>query len=163
MRLAGGLWRGGLLATAATFLLAGGAEAHALVSDSDPGGGASVDAAPPAVTITFTEPPDPRLSSIHVMDSGGRRLERGPAEAVPGGPLGLRVPLGGLPNGVYTVTWRTVSRVDGHATGGSLAFGVGVPADEVVSGSATAAAGDSPPAQPLDVVGRWLFSVGIGL
>ena len=30
-----------------------------------------------------------------------------------------------LPKGVYTVTWRTVSRDDGHVTAGSFSFGIG--------------------------------------
>ena len=46
-------------------------------------------------------------------------------QPVPGDQFELRVPLPGLPNGVYTVTWRTVSKTDGHVTGGAFAFGVG--------------------------------------
>jgi hypothetical protein len=32
-----------------------------------------------------------------------------------------------MPDGVYTVTWRTVSKTDGHVTAGAISFGVGVP------------------------------------
>ncbi|HXM58901.1 MAG TPA: copper resistance protein CopC [Candidatus Dormibacteraeota bacterium] len=155
------LCRGGLLAALATFLLATGVEAHALVRSSTPDDGASLDQAPTAVTITFTEPPDPRLSSISVLDAGGRPVQRGATLAGPGDPLRLSVLLGTLPDGVYTVNWRTVSAADGHTSGGAFAFGVGVAPDEVQA--APVAAPQSPPPDPLGVAGRWVLYVGVGL
>src|SRR5207247_4188275 len=107
-------------------LLAVPAQAHALVRRSDPASGAILSQAPKAVTVTFTEPPDPGLAVIHVIDSNGRDVEAGKAQPVPGSPLELRVPLIPLPGGVYTVTWRVVSRTDGHVTAGSFSFGIGV-------------------------------------
>jgi copper transport protein len=151
-----------LLAGGVTLLVAYPAGAHALVRSSDPANGAILQQAPTQVVITFTETPDPKLSVIHVLDSSGRSVEGGSAVPFPGQPLELRVPLSSLPQGVYTVTWRTVSRVDGHVTAGSFSFGVGVsPAGAASPKGTTIAATPSPSA--LAVAGRWAFYWGLAL
>jgi copper transport protein len=147
------------------FLLASGpaANAHALLRASDPADGASLDRAPPQVTLTFTERPEPRLSVVHVLDADGRQVDPGGAVPVAGNPLQLRVPLGDLPDGTYTVTWRTVSRDDGHVTGGAFAFGVGVTAPAAGTAATSARAATTPPPSPLAVAGRWLLYLGLAL
>ncbi len=100
------------------------AHAHAGYESSDPADGAVLDAAPATVSITFTEPPDPALSSVEVLDAGGTDVVVGPVSAA--GPRTLSVSLpGDLPDGAYTVSWRVVSSADGHSTGGTFAFGIG--------------------------------------
>jgi copper transport protein len=111
--------------------------------------------APAEVLLTFTEVPEPSLSSVHVLDSSGRQVDRTGSEPVPGDPLELRVLLGPLPTGAYTVTWRTVSRVDGHVTGGAFAFGVGTAA--VAAPAVTA----NPLPSPGSVLSRWALYVGL--
>ncbi len=49
---------------------------------------------------------DARLREI--LRPPGTVVDRGGAQVVAGNPLQLRVLLGPLRNGVYTVTWRTV-------------------------------------------------------
>jgi copper transport protein len=78
--------------------------------------------------LTFTERPELGLSSIQVLDTGGQQVEQGEAVPVEGAPLQLAVGLGDLADATYTVSWRVVSKDDGHVTTGSFAFGVGVPA-----------------------------------
>lgn len=147
-----------------TGLLSAGiaADAHALARSSTPADGANLDHAPTQVSITFTERPDPRLSAIHVLDVGGRRLETGGVRVVPGDPSTLTVPLPSLPNGVYTVTWSTVSAVDGHRAGGFFAFGVGASptGSKPPAGAATPS---TPPPSPLSIAGRWVYYVGLAL
>src|SRR5438093_11778297 len=99
------------------------AGAHALVRRSDPHDGALLDQAPRRVTITFTEAPDSSVSVVHVLDSSGRDVAAGKAVPQPGNPLTLVIPMGKVGQGVYTVTWRVVSRADGHVTAGSFSFG----------------------------------------
>ena len=106
----------------------GSAGAHALLRESDPAAGSSVDQAPGRVVLAFTERPEPGLSSISVLDTSGQQVERGQAAPVEGAPLQFAVGLGDLADGTYTVSWRVVSKDDGHVTAGSFAFGVGVPA-----------------------------------
>jgi copper transport protein len=150
-----GLW---LLATGPA------AAAHGALRSSDPAGGSSLDRAPSAVTLRFTERPDPGLSTVRVLDSSGRVVAGGPARPVPGRPAELRLPLAGLPAGGYTVSWRIVSAVDGHRTDGVFGFGVGpaaaprLPAARAVAGVRT----DPAPA-PLAVAGRWAWYWGLAL
>jgi copper transport protein len=108
-------------------LVAGGASvsAHALLASSDPAANAVVPTPPAKVTLTFTEQPDVRLSSIQVLDASGASRTTGPAVAGTAEPDTLTVPVGPLADGVYTVAWRTVSAADGHAIAGSFAFSVG--------------------------------------
>src|SRR6266545_879254 len=149
-----------LLAGIALLLAAGAASAHAVLRGSDPASGASLGKAPEKVTLTFTEPADLSLSSVHVLDATGKAVESGKARSVPGKPLAREVPLGQLPNGAYTVSWRTVSRSDGHLTSGSFAFGVGVQPPSASSRGAPAAAG-SPSPSILGVAGRWALDWGL--
>ncbi|HZC99909.1 MAG TPA: copper resistance protein CopC [Actinomycetes bacterium] len=143
-------------------LAAPAARAHALLRGSEPAGGASLDRAPEKVTLTFTEPPDLSLSSVHVLDASGRAVERGKAQAVAGKPLVLEVPVGRVADGTYTVSWRVVSRADGHLTAGAFAFGVGVvAAPAVASGGGQAATSAEPPPSPLAVAGRWALDWGL--
>jgi len=149
-----------LLAGSVLLLAAPAASAHALLRSSDPSSGASLGKAPERVTLTFTEPPDLTLSTVHVLDSTGKAVESGKAKGVPGKPLVLEVPLGQLANGAYTVSWRTVSRADGHLTNGSFAFGIGVQPPSAISSGAPAAA-TSPSPSVLGVAGRWAFDWGL--
>lgn len=138
------------------------AGAHALVRSSNPASGSALDTAPPAVVITFTEPPDPKVSKIQVLDTSGRTVPQGDAEPVAGKPTQLRVALGKLPSGTYTVSWRTLSKSDGHVTAGAFAFGVGVQPGAVTAPQG-AAAPTSPPPNPLGVIGKWAFYWGLAL
>jgi copper transport protein len=155
-----------LLPLAGLWLLATGpvAAAHGTLQSSEPGDGSSLARAPSAVTLRFTERPDPGLSTVRVLDSSGRVVAGGPARPVPGRPAELRVPLEGLPAGGYTVTWRIVSAVDGHRTDGVFGFGVGpaaaprLPATQAVAEVRTTSA----PA-PLAVAGRWAWYWGLAL
>jgi copper transport protein len=163
-------WRAALLAAVlavcAVGLLASPADAHALLKRSYPADGASLPRAPHAMLLDFTEAPEPSLSTVSLLDSSGRTVPGvGKLTPVPGNAEELRAALPRLANGVYTVNWRTVSKVDGHVTGGSFAFGIGVqppsggsPAKAGTGGSSTGAT----PA-PGGVAGRWLLYWGLAL
>jgi len=139
--------------------LASPAMAHALLASSQPAAGSNLSSAPTEVVLTFTEAPDPKLSSVQVLSSTGTSVTTGPATGVAGSPTKLRVGLKALQPGVYTVAWTTVSSVDGHLARGSFAFGVGAtPPSE--GGESTEAAGSSP-VSPVGVVGRWLLYGGL--
>ena len=158
-RLAGPVAGVLLLCVCATWASVPEAGAHALLAASVPADGASVEQPPTEVVLTFTEAPDPRLAVVRVLDAAGARMDVAKAESVPGQPLQLRVPLGTLAKGTYTVTWRNTSAVDGHTTVGSVAFGVGVAATAAGDRSQTGV--QSPSA--VSIAGRWLFYVGVVL
>ena len=142
--------------------LAGPAAAHANLAGSDPAADALLDHAPAAVTMTFTEPPDPKLSLVHVLDVNGMPVEAGAVEQVPGHDDELQVALpADLPDGVYTVSWRVVSEADGHATAGAFSFGVNVAPGTVVTPSVPVPTTPSPSVG--SVAGKLLLYVGLAL
>jgi copper transport protein len=148
-----------LVALGAAATLPHRASAHALRQSSTPDDGADLQQSPTAVTITFGEAPDPRLSSIQVISTSGQQFQ-GPTMAVPGNPLELQVALTRqLPTGVYTVNWRTFSHVDGHVAGGAFAFGVRADPTGVSVAKTTVPAPPGPSA--LDITGRALLYIGL--
>jgi copper transport protein len=150
------------LAVCAVGAWAAPAAAHAELRSSDPADGAVLRTAPSQVRLTFTEPPDPTLSFVHVLDALGKGVEVGSPRPVPGDRFSIRTSLGSLPKGVYTVTWRTVSEADGHVTAGSFSFGVG----ESPIGATPppgSAQPENPPPSVLAVVGRWCLYAGLAV
>ncbi len=132
--------------------------AHAGLISSEPAGGATLGDTPTAVQLSFSEPPEPSLSTITVLDSKGVSYQSGPPAAVAGDPLSLEVPVHLLLKGVYTVDWRVDSAIDGHATTGAFAFGVQVSPGQLGSargGSVTAVS------SLLELIARWIFLVGM--
>jgi copper transport protein len=151
-----------LLAGLSTLAFAGRADAHASLASSDPASGAMLDSAPATVTLKFTEPPDPRLSIVHVLDVNGTPVESGPAEAVPGPDDQLRIGLpADLPDGVYTVSWRVVSEADGHSSAGAFSFGVGLPPGSAIEPSVPVPA--TPQPSLASVAGRAALYAGLAL
>src|SRR5215470_4043428 len=154
-----------VLALAGVGVLASPADAHALLERSYPAAGASLPRAPHMMLLYFTEAPEPSLSTVSLLDSSGQTVPGvGKPTVVAGNARELRAALPRLTDGVYTVGWRTVSKVDGHVTGGSFAFGIGV---QPPSGAAAARAanngsvGSTP--SPAAVAGLWLLYGGLAL
>ncbi|MBA2267788.1 MAG: copper resistance protein CopC [Thermoproteota archaeon] len=77
------------------------------------------------VTIKFTENPEPRASSIKVMNSNNERVDNNDFKASDSD-KSLSVTLGSskIIPGVYTVNWLVLSKDDGHITKGSYVFSV---------------------------------------
>jgi copper transport protein len=158
---------GTVLALAWVGVLVSPAEAHALLERSYPAAGASLSRAPHAMLLYFTEAPEPSLSTVSVLDSSGQIVPGvGTPAAVPGDAQELRATLPALSDGLYTVNWRTVSKVDGHVTGGSFAFGIGIQPPSGAAGTRAAKGGPlsvgSTPA-PAAVAGLWLLYWGLAL
>ncbi len=98
-----------------------GVRAHAALAASEPAPNAFLRQSPPEVILDFTEPIDPRASSIRVLDGAGREIAVGAAVVTQGR---MRASLPKLEPGIYNVIWNNVSRVDGHALTGSYPFTV---------------------------------------
>ena len=143
--------------TAIPLLWTAPAEGHAFLETSTPADGTELDAAPEAVTLSFTEAPDASLSTVRVIGEGGVELQA--AAPAPAGPRALEVPVRPLEEGAYSVTWRVVSEVDGHPSAGVFSFGVGVPASAVPGVTAVP---EQPPTSPLEIVARILLFAGLG-
>jgi copper transport protein len=132
------------VATIAVLLTAGVASAHANLASSDPANGATLATPPSQIRLTFTEPPDPSLSTIQVLDAGGTVLQTGAVALEPPRTLSASM-RADMPDGVYTVSWRTVSTMDGHVTAGAFAFGVGKISGPITPGASTIGASSSGP------------------
>ena len=109
------------------------ASAHALLVRSTPAANAVLEQPPVQVEIFFSEPLEPGLSSIRVFDSDNLSVDAGDVRVDPSDPTRLTVTLHALNEGVYTVTWKVVSSIDGHQTTGSFPFAVGNANAEAVS------------------------------
>ncbi|MEO8611150.1 MAG: copper resistance protein CopC [Chloroflexota bacterium] len=105
---------------------AGLASAHAIPVKSDPAPNAILDKAPQTITIWFNEPLEPDFSNIRLRDRDGNLVEMpAPSTVSSSDPTQMTLTPGDLPDGLYTVAWRSVSAADGHPTLGSFAFIVG--------------------------------------
>jgi copper transport protein len=102
--------------------LPSGAEGHASFRRSDPAPNAAVRTAPEAVQIWFSEAVARTYTGIEVYDSDGARVDLGDLAFDPADPATIRVSLGELEPGAFTVGWRALSAVDGHVTRGGYAF-----------------------------------------
>ena len=135
------------------------ASAHASLESSDPSNGQLLDTAPDHISLTFTEPPDLSLTVIRVLDDTGVPVPTGSPELVPGSDRELRVRLDPVPDGVYTVTWRTVSATDGHVTASAFSFGVGVSPEAIKP--VPGAPGETEPPSATAVAGHWFLYLGL--
>ena len=145
-------------------LLTPGAGAHALLVSSTPADNASLASSPQRLLLTFSENPDPKLSHVGILDSGAHAVAGlSGLQVVPGNPLQLQVTLSRpLPHGWYTVTWQTVSALDGHYANGVFVFGVGMAPPKVSPFGVVQ--GRTPMGLTVaSAVGRWLLYLGLAL
>ncbi len=133
-----------------TFASPGVALGHAELVTADPLPNASVIEAPERVRITFSEPIDPRTSSIEVLDPLQRVVDGVGPIALDAAGTGATVGLPELQDGVYTVAYSVVSTVDGHATDGRFAF--------VVDPTGAQAPPTGPPATSSPSVDEWAIA-----
>jgi copper transport protein len=145
-----------LLAAVAALLLVPVAAAHANYLSSEPARGARLDAPPGEIRVTLSEDVDSQGSSLEVRDMAGHRLEKGPTKVENGATPVLTVPVDIPGPGSYTVTWISLSSVDGHSTRGTFGFAVGdfEPPATVESSGATNVGG---------LAGRALMYAGFAL
>ena len=96
------------------------AQAHALLEHASPAVGSTVASSPGSVTLYFAEKLEPKFSGGEVRGPGGGHVDHG--ASVSGN--AMRLGVGGLRPGRYSVTWHALS-VDTHKTQGSFSFLVG--------------------------------------
>ena len=149
-------WLLALVAAALWLAAPGGAAAHANLASADPSPNSELADAPGRVIIWFTEPIEPGLSEIRVLDAAGLQVDRGDSAVDDLNPLAMSVGLGDVPDGTYTVAWTNVSTVDGHRVRGSFVFAVGQP----LSGAPVATAEQPLLQSPLAPGLRWLALLG---
>ena len=150
-----------LLAALGLVLTGPRAHAHAQYRASNPANGERLEEPPEAVTITWTEPPEVSFTKISVLDSSGQTFEAGPPEVLSDDRFTVRLPVDAMPDGAYTVTWRTVSTADGHSSSGAFSFGLGVEPEGTTAPTGVRETSATPPASALEIVGRWGLLLGL--
>jgi copper resistance protein C len=106
----------GLLAV--VLLPAAPAAAHAKLTASNPQAGSMITATLPAVTLTFSGPVKPELTTIVIAGQDGVNMVNGTPTLAD---VTVTQPVNPLPPGQIKVTWRTVS-ADGHTINGTFDF-----------------------------------------
>lgn len=97
--------------------------AHASLKSSNPEAGATLEAAPKAITLTFNEKIEEAFSSITIADASGKAVAPGKAAVDTANPAILRLAIPALTSGAYTVTWAVAGH-DGHRRKGEFKFSV---------------------------------------
>lgn len=101
--------------------------AHPITIDSSPKPLASVPSAPREVVVTFSEAIELSYSRITVLGPDGGRVDLNDPHNAEGDTATMAVALQpSLPEGVYTVTTKVLSAVDGHVVESAYTFGIGV-------------------------------------
>ncbi len=128
--------------------------AHATLLRSVPPANAVLDQAPAKIQLWFSEALEPSYSGIDVLDSTGKKINPAEATVDPSDPTSMSVEPGPLPDGVYTIAWRNVSRDDGHPLTGSFAISVG----QAAPGAIAASSADIDPIPTTGrVLSQWLL------
>ena len=99
------------------------AQAHATLKSSNPAAGATVDAAPKEIALTFNEKVEQAFSTITVADGAGKAVATEKAKVDEANPAILRLAVPSLSAGTYTVTWAVAGH-DGHRRKGDFKFSV---------------------------------------
>jgi methionine-rich copper-binding protein CopC len=118
--------RAGLRAAASLALLASFStdlSAHVSLYRAVPAVSSVVHASPVEVRLWFTHTIEAAFSTVKVLDSNGRQVDKRDKQVEPSDPTLLRVSLAPLVPGTYRVYWRAVS-VDTHVTRGQFTFTV---------------------------------------
>ncbi|MGQ0608161.1 MAG: copper resistance CopC/CopD family protein [Chloroflexota bacterium] len=132
---------------------------HAALVASSPGSGAVLPEPPDEIRLVFSEPLEAQVTSLDVAtDDGSAIITRG-GQIDPDDPYALVVVDPGLEDGIYQLSWRTLSAADGHTAEGFLSFGIG----DVDVVAVSQPGGDMVHSEtdPIGVVGRWLTYVGL--
>lgn len=111
------------VSVAAAVLASPLALAHATLKNASPAAGATVDAPPKEIALTFNEKIEQAFSSITVADGAGKEVAAGKARVDADNPAVVRLALPGLAAGTYTVSWAVAGH-DGHRRKGDFKFTV---------------------------------------
>jgi putative copper export protein/streptogramin lyase/methionine-rich copper-binding protein CopC len=109
------------------FPLAGTVLGHAFVLDSSPAPSESLEMPPTRVEVFLSEPVDDKYSEVRVIGPDGNQIDNKDTQHFEGdqSTLGVTLPKEGLKDGVYTVSTKMLSQIDGHVTDDAFVFGVG--------------------------------------
>ena len=132
--------------------------AHAQLVASSPASGAVLGKSPGEIRLVFSEPLEEQVTSLDLAFLDGTPILERAGEIDPQDPHALAVVPPGLDDGIYSITWRSLSAADGHISEGFLHFGVGEVQGDLPGASSHEVHGD---AEAIGVIGRWLTYLGL--
>jgi copper transport protein len=100
--------------------------AHAFVINSNPSPSQTLKSPPTKVEVYLSEPVDLRYSKLNVIGPDGKQIDNKNVEYANGDEAALSVTLSSdMKDGIYTVSTKMLSQIDGHVTDNAFVFGVG--------------------------------------
>lgn len=143
----------------AFFLVITSLMGHATLLNTIPPANSRLEKAPPRVELHFNEGIEAIFNGLMVLNHNGLSVHQGETELSRNRrvlSVGVRE---GLPQGIYTVSWRATSS-DGHQIGGNFGFSVGE--EFQISGMVVADSGDPSrwPSVGL-AINRWVYLLAI--
>lgn len=112
------------------------AHAHPFYLDSQPQQSSNAPVNTNQVTVHFSEPVEIQFSEMKVLDSTGQEIDNKDTKYFKGEDS-LVVTTPPLQDGVYTVTTKVLSKVDGHLVNNAFSFAVGNAVVEKTSNEST--------------------------
>ena len=100
------------------------ASAHPFLLDSEPGQGQNAPAGTIQIITNYSEAVDIGFSELKVYDANGNQIDNRDT-AYNDGETSLIITTQPLEDGVYTITSKVLSKVDGHLVQAAIVFGVG--------------------------------------
>ena len=100
------------------------ASAHPFLLDSEPGQGQNAPAGTTQIITNYSEAIEIGFSELRVYDANGNQVDNKDT-AYNGGETSLIVTTPPLEDGVYTITSKVLSKIDGHLVQAAIVFGVG--------------------------------------
>ena len=100
------------------------ASAHPFLLDSEPGQGQNAPAGTIQIITNYSEAVEIGFSELKVYDANGNQIDNRDT-AYNGGETSLVITTQPLEDGVYTITSKVLSKVDGHLVQAAIVFGVG--------------------------------------
>jgi copper transport protein len=136
--------------------------AHAELLRVTPSTSQTLAQSPQQVQLLFSEALDSQFSVVEAFDQTGARVDLGDSHVDPENDRLLTTSLKpALPNGVYTVEWRSVSAVDVHPDEGEYSLHVGVPVTP--EGAVVSPGSANTTTTPETTLGRWWFYLAASL
>lgn len=136
--------------------------AHAFVINSNPTPSQTLKAPPTKVEVYLSEPVDLRYSKLSVIDQDGKQVDNKNVQYANGDQTALSVILPqDIKDGLYTVSTKMLSQIDGHVTDNAFVFGVGeAKVPNSVSSESLQSSSSSSQLSILDAIARFPALVG---
>ena len=100
------------------------ASAHPFLLDSEPGQGQNAPAGTTQIITNYSEAVEIGFSELRVYDANGNQIDNKDT-TYNNGETSLIVTTPPLEDGVYTITSKVLSKIDGHLVQAAIVFGVG--------------------------------------